>query len=81
MDLDLNTKIMPSNSFVNATNHRFNETSPLRYACTCAILVGGVCDLLNLENNSAKSFSHGNPRKSSTSKIEHYTVVQIVSTS
>ena len=41
----------------------------------CAILVGVVCDLLNLENYSAKSFSHGNPWKISTSKIECYTVV------
>ena len=38
------------------------------------ILVGEVCDLLNLENYSAKSFNHGNPRKLSTSKIERYTV-------
>ena len=42
----------------------------------CAILVGGVCDLLKLENYSSKSFSHGNPRKIRTSKIERYTVVE-----
>ena len=29
-----------------------------------------IGDLLNLENYSAKSFSHGNPQKISTSKIE-----------
>ena len=40
----------------------------------CAILVGGVCDLLNFESYSAKSFSRGNLRKISTSKIERYTV-------
>ena len=44
------------------------------HLCYFSILVGGVCDLLNLENYSVKSFSHGNPRKISTSKIEHYTV-------
>ena len=32
-------------------------------------------DLLNLENYSAKSFSHGNPQKISTLKIERYTVI------
>ena len=60
---------------MNATNHRFNkEASPCDMPGLCAILVGGVCDLLNIENYSAKSFSHGNPRKISTSKIECYTV-------
>ena len=34
-----------------------------------------IGDLLNLENYSAKSFRHGNPRKISTSKIGRYTVI------
>ena len=44
--------------------------------CLASVLfwyIGGVCDLLNLENYSAKSFSH-NLIKISTSKIECYTV-------
>ena len=45
--------------------------------CTRAILVGGVCDLMNLENYSAKSFSRGNPQKISSSKIERYTIIPL----
>ena len=48
----------------------------LARVCTCAILVGVVCDLLNFENYSTNSLSHGNPRKLSTSKIERYTVLE-----
>ena len=53
-------------SFVNARNHCFNnEASHCDMPGPCAILVGGVCDLLNLENYSTKSF---------TLKTERYTV-------
>ena len=50
-----------------------NEASPCDMPGPCAILVGVVCYLLNLENYCAKSISHGNPRTISTSKIERYT--------
>ena len=61
---------------MNATNHRFNnEAYHYDMPGPCACEVGGVWDLLNLKNYSAKSFGHSNP-KISTSKIERYTVQQ-----
>ena len=75
MDIRMNRKLPYSALFSRCLILRIStKTRKLCPRINLLFLVGWVCDLLNFENYSAKSFSHGNPRKISTSKIERHTV-------